>query len=411
MDAARVMERLHALDAHTEVPGTITRRYATPALAGAIATVEGWMRAAGLTTRRDAVGNLFGRYEGALPGAPALLTGSHLDSVPDGGRYDGPLGVLASLAVVERLAARAERLPFAIEVCAFADEESVRYGTTYLGSATVAGRFDPAWLDRVDRDGIAMRDALVAFGGDPDPAALTAAARRPEDVIGWIELHIEQGRRLEEDDLPIGVVTGIQAQERRRITVTGTAGHAGTTAMVDRHDALAAAAELILAVELIGRDVPGLVATVGTIAAEPGAINVIPGRVSFTTDVRHPDDATLADACARLDADLDEVRHARGVTVESTRLSGDPAVPCTPALRRVLADAIAAVGHPAPALPSAAGHDAAALAALCPVAMLFLRCAGGVSHNPAEAIDAADVAVALDVLERAFTTLDPGAGR
>jgi hydantoinase/carbamoylase family amidase len=409
VNAATVMARCAALDVHTEVSGTITRRYATPALAGALAEVEGWMRDAGLVTRRDAVGNLVGRYEGTDPDAPALLTGSHLDSVPDGGRYDGPLGVLASLAVVERLAAREQRLPFPIDICAFADEESVRYGTTYLGSSALAGRFDPGWLERVDRDGVALRDAMQAFGAEPD--AVAGAALVPGAALAWIELHIEQGPRLETADVPIGVVIGIQAQERRRIVVSGTAGHAGTTPMAGRRDALAAAAELVLAVEQVARETPGLVATVGTLAVEPGGINVIPGRATFTIDVRHPDDDVLAAALAQVDAAVARVARERRVEVAQTSLSADRAVPCDARLRAILGAAVSAQHLPVIDLASGAGHDAAALHRVCPVAMLFLRCAGGVSHNPAESIDEADVAVALDVLERAFLTLTPGAPR
>jgi hydantoinase/carbamoylase family amidase len=409
VNAATVMARCAALDVHTEVSGTITRRYATPALAGALAEVEGWMRDAGLVTRRDAVGNLVGRYEGTDPDAPALLTGSHLDSVPDGGRYDGPLGVLASLAVVERLAAREQRLPFPIDICAFADEESVRYGTTYLGSSALAGRFDPGWLERVDRDGVALRDAMQAFGAEPD--AVAGAALVPGAALAWIELHIEQGPRLETADVPIGVVIGIQAQERCRIVVSGTAGHAGTTPMAGRRDALAAAAELVLAVEQVARETPGLVATVGTLAVEPGGINVIPGRATFTIDVRHPDDDVLAAALAQVDAAVARVARERRVEVAQTSLSADRAVPCDARLRAILGAAVSAQHLPVIDLASGAGHDAAALHRVCPVAMLFLRCAGGVSHNPAESIDEADVAVALDVLERAFLTLTPGAPR
>jgi allantoate deiminase len=402
MDAANVMVRCDQLAAFTEEPGRITRRFATPALAAAQDRVEGWMRDAVLQTRRDAVTNLFGRYGS---GPRRLLIGSHLDSVPDAGRYDGPLGVLAALAVVERLAARNTSLPFAIDVCAFADEESVRYGTAYLGSSALAGRFDPAWLDRRDRDGIAMRDALSSAGGDP--GAVATAAADPADVVGWIELHIEQGPVLEAESLPIGVVTGIQAQTRIDLTLTGMAGHAGTTPMAGRRDALAGAAEIILAIERSGREVEGLVATVGVIDARPGAMNVIPGAVSFSVDVRHPDDATLETAMERIRATAREVAAARGLGVEERVLFAEDAVPCDPHLRDVLGRAIAGGGLPVRELPSGAGHDAAALAAISPVSMLFLRCRGGISHNPAESVEQADVAVALDVLERAI--LDLGA--
>ena len=345
MDAATVMARCDALQEHTEEPGKLTRRFATPALEAAMAAVEGWMREAGLSTRRDAVRNLFGRYEGARDDAPAFLVGSHLDSVPDGGRYDGPLGVLTALAVVERFAARGERLPFALEVCAFSDEESVRYGTTYLGSSAVAGAFGEDWLDRVDRDGVAMRDALRAVGGDPDDIA--SCERDAAATVGWLELHIEQGPALESEGLPIGVVTGIQAQVRHQWEVRGMAGHAGTTPMAGRRDALAAAAALVLAVEEIGRGVPDLVATVGVLDAEPGAMNVIPGRVTFTTDIRHPDDARVAEALDAVTAAAAGIAGERGVTITSTELSGDPSVPCDARLRAVLHDAIEEEGFPA----------------------------------------------------------------
>ncbi len=395
-----MMARARALDACTEEPGRITRRFATPALAAAQREVEGWMRAAGLATRRDAVTNLFGRWG---DGSRLLLIGSHLDSVPDGGRYDGPLGVLAAIAVAERLIARGAGLPFAIEVCAFADEESVRYGTPYLGSSALAGRFEPAWLDRVDRDGIAMRDALRAAGGDP--AAIPSCALDPAAVAGWIELHIEQGPVLEAEGLPIGVVTGIQAQTRIDLLLTGQAGHAGTTPMIGRRDALAGAAEIVLAAERVALATAGLVATVGVIDARPGAMNVIPGRVSLSVDVRHPDDVVLAAAMAELRDDVAAVCARRGLCVDETVLFAEAAVPCDASLRAVLGRAIRAEGMPVRELPSGAGHDAAALCAIGPVSMLFLRCAGGVSHNPAESVDEPDVAVALDVLERAILEL------
>ena len=250
-----------------------------------------------------------------------------------------------------------------------------------------------------------MRDALRAVGGDPDDIA--SCERDAAATVGWLELHIEQGPALESEGLPIGVVTGIQAQVRHQWEVRGTAGHAGTTPMAGRRDALAAAAALVLAVEEIGRGVPDLVATVGVLDAEPGAMNVIPGRVTFTTDIRHPDDARVAEALDAVTAAAAGIAGERGVTITSTELSGDPSVPCDARLRAVLHDAIEEEGFPARDLASGAGHDAAALARLCPVAMLFLRCEGGISHNPAENVDELDVAIALDVMERAL--LDLGA--
>src|SRR3954471_8242166 len=246
--------------------------------------VGGWMRDAGLEVREDAAGNLIGRRDG--PGK-TLLLGSHLDTVVDAGRYDGPLGVLAALAVLERLWDRA--LPYAIELIGFADEEGIRYGTTFLGSSAVAGRFAPAWLALQDADGVAMGDALRAFGGDPD--AIASAARRPQDVLGYCEVHIEQGPVLERRGAPVGIVTTITGQTHAEVTFRGEAGHAGTVPMNARQDALAAAAEWMLAAEAVARRRPGLVSTVGRIDVRPGARNVIPGEVWLTLDVRHTSDA------------------------------------------------------------------------------------------------------------------------
>src|SRR6478672_3608064 len=303
--AATVLERADALAACTEEPGRLTRRFATPALAQAGDLVLGWMRDAGMTAGRDAIGNIAGRW--ASPGlpsaAPTLLLGSHLDTVRDAGRYDGMLGVLVALAVVESRRERG-RLPFAIEVLGFADEEGVRYGTAYLGSSVVAGTFDRSALDRRDADGIAMADAIAAFGGDP--AALETARRDPADLLGYVEVHIEQGPVLEAEDLPVGVVTGIAGRTRAEVVFTGVAGHAGTVPMALRRDALAGAAEWIGAVEARGRAVEGLVATVGEATVAPGASNVIPGRVALSVDVRHRDDpvrdASVADLRARAEA-------------------------------------------------------------------------------------------------------------
>ena len=404
-DAAIVMARCDALCDHTEEPGKITRRFGTPALAGAILAVEGWMREAGLETRRDPALNLFGRLRCGVPAAPVFLLGSHVDSVPDGGRYDGPLGVLTALATVERIARAGTTLAFDLEVCAFSDEESVRYGTAYWGSSAVAGRVEEAWLERADAGGEVLRDVLAAAGGDP--TALHRCAMH--GVAGWLELHIEQGPVLEGEGLPIGVVTGIPAQRRLAWTIEGLAGHAGTTPMSGRRDALAGASELVLAVERIGRSTPGLVATVGVLIPEPGAMNVIAGRVSLTTDVRHLDDATLARADAAIADAAAAIAGARRLAISSSVLSDDPAVPCDARLMAAATRAIRDQGFAVRELPSGAGHDAVPLSHVAPVAMLFLRCAGGISHHPAESVDVADVAIALDVMERII--LDLGANR
>jgi allantoate deiminase len=362
--------------------------------------VLGWMRDAGMTARRDAIGNVIGRWEPA-GGAPAgtLLMGSHLDTVRDAGRYDGMLGVLVALACVERL----EDAPFAIEVLGFADEEGVRYGTAYLGSSVVAGAFDPVALQRRDTDGVAMADAIATFGGDV--AGLAAARRDPFDLLGYVEVHIEQGPVLEAEDLPVGVVTGIAGQTRAEVVFTGVAGHAGTVPMSLRRDALAAAAEWIGAVEARGRAVEGLVATVGAMAVDPGASNVIPARAAMSLDVRHLDDAVREAAVADLRARAEAVAAARGLEVAWTDVQATAAVACSEPLTGALEAAVADAGVRVARLPSGAGHDAAVMARICDVAMLFVRCAGGISHNPAEAVTTEDVAVAIDVARRLVDAL------
>jgi allantoate deiminase len=387
--ASTVLERSDELAGFSEEPGRLTRRFATDALRGAGAAVQRWMEAAGMTVWRDAIGNVIGRLEGGGDGT--LLMGSHLDTVRGAGRYDGMLGVLVALACLER----APRLPFAVELIGFADEEGIRYGTAYLGSGIVAGRFDPAWLERRDADGVTMADAIRDWGGDVD--ALARAGRDPADLLGYVEVHIEQGPVLEAEGLPVGVVSAIAGQTRARLAFTGVAGHAGTVPMELRRDALCAAAEWILAAERHARAADGLVATVGEAAVEPGASNVIPSCARLTLDVRHGDDGVRAAACERLRERAQEIAVARAVGVEWEVVQETPAVACSPELSGLLADAVSAAGRRVVRLPSGAGHDAAVMARLAPVAMLFVRCAGGVSHNPAERVDAADVAVAVDV--------------
>ncbi len=398
-DRARlVMERCAVLAAFSEEPGRLTRRYGSSALLAAREQVAGWMEEAGLAVRRDAAGNLFGRREGAAAGAPTLLLGSHLDSVRDAGNYDGPLGVLTALACAEALARRAEPLPFAIEVVAFADEEGLRFHTMYLGSSAVAGSFDAAWLDWTDDDGVTLATAMREMEGDPadiDSARWTGGA-----LLGWAEVHIEQGPVLEGLDLPVGVVTGIVAQSKISLHITGEAGHAGTLPMGRRHDAFCAAAEVALVCEAIARTTDGLVATIGQVAVLPGAGNVVPGLVQLSLDVRHPDNEMLAEGCRAMQERAEAIAAERGVALRWETLHDHPAMPSDAGLTGALERAVMAAGLPVHRLPSGAGHDAAALAAIAPTAMLFVRCAGGISHNPAESVAVADVAVAVDVLDR-----------
>src|SRR5919198_339486 len=394
--AEAVLQRADVLATFSEEPDRLTRRFGTPALRAAGEQVREWMQSAGMTTRRDAIGNVWGRAapQGGASGgsgAPTLILGSHLDTVRGAGRYDGMLGVLVAIACVER----AGPLPFSLEICGFADEEGVRYGTAYLGSGVVAGRFDPSALERRDADEVSMADAIRAFGGDPD--ALESARRSGEGVLGYVEVHIEQGPVLEAEDEPVGVVTAIAGQTRAEVTFEGEAGHAGTVPMALRHDALAAAAEWILMVESFGRGTEGLVATVGETTVEPGAGNVIPGRVTLSLDLRHADDGIREAARERLLRGAAAIAKRRGVGAAWSVVQETAAVACDPALTDALA---AAAGGDVLRLPSGAGHDAAVMSHLAPVAMLFVRCHKGISHNPAESVTAADVAAAIDVTTR-----------
>jgi len=391
--AASVLERCARLGGISEEPGRLVRRYATPAMREANDLVAGWMRDAGLHVHEDAAGNLVGRRDG--PGK-TLLLGSHLDTVIDAGRYDGPLGVVGAIAVLERFWDRA--LPFAVEVVGFADEEGVRYPTAFLGSSALAGRFAPGWLDLRDAEGTTMAEALRAFGGDP--GAIASAARRPEDLLAYCELHIEQGPVLERRGAPVGIVTTITGQTHAEVCFRGEAGHAGTVPMNARRDALAAAAEWMLAAEAVARRRQGTVATVGRIGVEPGARNVIPGVARMTIDVRHTSNAVRREAIADLRAEAQRIAAGREVDMDWEAHGETAAVPTSPDLADRLADAVEAAGHPPERLPSGAGHDAVTMSSLTDVAMLFVRCERGISHNPAEAVAEADVAVALDVLER-----------
>jgi allantoate deiminase len=397
------MVRCDELALFTEEPGRITRPYGTPSLSAARERVAQWMHEAGMDVRIDAVGNLRGRARGSDPAVPALLLGSHLDSVRDAGRYDGPLGILVAIEVVDLFRERQQALPVPLEVIAFADEEGLRFQTTYLGSCALAGSFDPRFLDLVDADGITLREALGTFDGDP--GALAGAALRPGEARAYVEVHIEQGPYLESVAAPVGVVTAIAGQSRILTAFSGEAGHAGTVAMHLRRDPLPAAAEIVLAAEDLARQTSGLLATVGTMDVTPGASNVIAGQARFSLDVRHPEDPIRGNAVATLERRAREVAATRSLGVEWRVARDHPAVPCDDSLTTRLAEAVAAAGLPVERLPSGAGHDAVVMSEVVPVAMLFVRCAGGISHHPAESVLTSDVAAACDVLDRFVTML------
>ncbi len=394
--ATTVMERCDLLGNVSEDAGALTRSYGSRAMREVNGIVAGWMRDAGMTVRQDAIRNLIGRYEGK--GDKTLVLGSHLDTVRDAGRYDGQLGVLVALACVGRLHERGERLPFSIEVVAFADEEGLRFGTTYLGSSTYAGAFDEERLKFEDPDGTNLRDAVRDFGGDPD--SLGENGREGEDLIGYCEVHIEQGPVLEELDLPVGVVTAINGQSRIKADFTGKAGHAGTVPMSRRNDALCAAAEFVLEVESACKVEPGVVATVGELSVLPGASNVIPGETTLSLDLRHPDDAARERLRDHFRRRAEEIATSRGCGFHWQVRQETPAVKMDLDLSGLLGEAVKDTGASVHRLPSGAGHDAAQMATLTPAAMLFVRCEEGISHNPAESVAKEDVGAAIEVMDR-----------
>lgn len=378
---------------YSDIEDGLFRAYLTPAFHAAQLALSDWMTAAGMRVHRDAAANLIGRYEGIDPDAPALLIGSHLDSVRDAGRYDGPLGIMLGIEAVAALDAAGRRLPFAIEIIAFGDEEGSRFPAAMLTSRAFVGTLDRAALDITDGAGIALADAGI------DVERYLSAARSPASVFAYLEAHIEQGPVLEAEGLAVGVVTGIAAQLRYQVSVTGRAGHAGTTTMSLRCDALAAAAEMVLAIERIAcADNSDLVATVGRLMVQPGAPNVIPGSVTFSLDVRALDAGHRTRKVEAILAEIAAISDKRGTAVAIEPLNDLSASPCDPELVKLLDSAVAEQGITPFRLPSGAGHDAMVMAALCPTAMLFIRCRAGISHNPAEHVDPADAGIALDVM-------------
>lgn len=358
------------------------------------------MRDAGLEPRVDAAGNLVGR-RASCDSDRVLLVGSHLDSVPGGGRYDGVLGVLMAVAVAEALGETP--LPFHLDVVGFCEEEGVRFDKPYLGSSAVADCFDDAWLGRADANGVCMRDALTDFGGDP--ARLAEAAYHADRVLGFIEPHLEQGPVLERVGEPVGVVSGIAGQSRLRLEIRGEAGHAGTTPMPGRHDALVAAAEIVSTARRVAGRTEGLRATVGKIEVLPNAPNVIPDRVELSLDVRHPLDGVREAAVGAIVAEAGQVAQTEGCRFTILEDTATDAVAVDDDLTGHLAAAIGDAGREAPRVVSGAGHDAVVMARRFPVAMLFVRHPGAVSHHPDERVDAADVAVGVDVLTKLVTRI------
>lgn len=380
------------------MPDGLFRPYLSPAHAAALDQTALWMEEAGMAVRLDPAANLVGRREGAGPDAPALVIGSHIDSVRDAGAFDGPLGIMLGIELVARLSSRGTRLPFAVEVVAFGDEEGSRFPSAMLTSRAFAGTLPAEALDIADGQGVTLDAALRGFG--LDRATFLGGARPAGSLLAYLEAHIEQGPVLEAEGLALGTVTGIAAQLRCRATVTGRAGHAGTTVMSLRQDALAGAAEMILAIERVACAAGGdVVATVGRLEVAPGAPNVIPGCATFTIDVRSGAAERRDRAAAAMRGALEAIAAERRLSLDVETIDDLPASPCDARLMDLLDRSLAACGQPVRRLVSGAGHDAMNMAALCPAAMLFIRCAGGVSHNPLETVDIADAEAALDVME------------
>ena len=394
-DAQLILERCDELAAISSSPDFLERVHLSPEHAAANALVASWMEQAGLSTWQDAAGNQCGRIEGASPGLPALLLGSHIDTVPEAGRYDGMLGVLLAIQVASRV--EPGTLPFALEVVAFSDEEGTRFGTALLGSRALAGTWDDEWWNLTDKDGITLFEAFQDFG--LDPARLPGAFRRPETLVGYLEAHIEQGPLLEDADRQLAVVTSIAGARRFALTMHGKAGHAGGTPFDRRRDALVGASELVIEVERLSKK-HGVIGTVGKLEAFPGGVNVIPGRAEFSLDLRAEFDADRDEVLALIDQAAAEIAARRGLEFEKHELYRADAVVCDLDLRAAVEAGIRSIGDDDPmAFWSRAGHDGMAVVAATPFAMLFLRCKGGVSHHPDEAVKQADVAAALEAFE------------
>lgn len=395
---ARAFAALAGLNRFTDEPGKLTRLYLSPAHRQAAEWVKGAMEVAGLTAFIDAAGSVQGRREGTVPGAPSVLIGSHIDTVKDGGRFDGNLGVVAGILAAQALRDAGISLPFPLEVVAFGDEENVRFPTHLSTSEALAGAYDPAWLEARDSEGVKLGDALAAFGGNPD--AIPALARKPGSIQAYLEVHIEQGPVLEAEGEPVGIVTAINAQSRARVLVTGEAGHAGTVPMALRKDALTAAAEMALALEQIAAAHELAVGTVGVLRPEPGATNVVPGAAEFTIDYRAPKNETLAAMESAIRSRFAEIAARRGVGLDIMPYANAKAVPMEPRLQDAFTAGIARTGSNIAGrrLPSGAGHDAMVMAAVAPTAMLFVRNEKGISHSPLENMTEADAGIAIKVL-------------
>jgi len=401
--ATEVLQRCGELDRYSAHPSHLERVYLSPQHAAANAAAADWMEKAGMRTWEDEAGNQYGRREGRVPGMPALLLGSHLDTVPDAGSYDGMLGVVMAIAVVERLRERIDDFPFAVEVVGFSDEEGTRFGKALLGSCAASGTWDEDWWELRDKQGLTLHKAFLEFG--LDPRRVGEAARRPEELIGYLEAHIEQGPYLEAADASLGYVTTIAGARRFKLSILGEARHAGGTPYERRQDALVGAAEAISAIERLAK-ASECIATVGRIEVMPGAVNVIPGRADFSLDLRAETDDRRDAMWETMSTQIEALCDARGLEFRSVETHRAPSMPCADWLTDAVIDGITSTGDPRPmGLWSRAGHDGMAIGAVTGIGMLFVRCFDGISHHPAEAVREIDVARGLDAFEGAVLHL------
>jgi hydantoinase/carbamoylase family amidase len=396
--AEKIMERIQELASISEAESGITRTFGSTAWREGALTIQSWMQDAGLHVKIDNIGNVRGRLASPEAGAKTWVIASHMDTVINAGKFDGPLGVIMGLDMITQLIHTHTPLPFNIELIAFSDEEGCRFHTTYLGSKVVAGAFEDALLDKKDAAGITLREVIIDTGGNA--AALPTDAMAAHDWLGYFEIHIEQGPVLYEKHIPVAIVKAIAGQKRIAITFKGTAGHAGTVPMDMRNDALCCAAEFILAVEktaLSQKD--RIVATVGKLEVANAASNVIPGAVTCTLDLRSADENTLSAACQSLQVTGTAIGNRRNIIFEWSPIQETSPVTCDAGLNAALAQSIKETGYEPLELVSGAGHDAVAIAAVAPVCMLFVRCFKGISHNPLENVEIKDITAAIQVAD------------
>lgn len=393
---AEALERCDDLALLTEEPGAVTRTFLSYPMKQVHTLLSMWMREAGLSVRIDAVGNVIGRLEGT--DSRTVMIGSHVDTVPNAGKFDGILGVMLGIALAKAVRLSQLTLPFSLEVVAFSEEEGVRFALPFIGSRALVGTLTPDLLEKRDASGVSLSEAMVNFGLNP----FDLAAARATELLAYLEIHIEQGPVLEARGLALGVVQGIAGQTRATLSLTGQAGHAGTTPMNLRRDALTAAAQVVLEVERLAKATQGLVATVGMLEVHNGAGNVIPQQVTLSLDVRHLEDGIRKRSVAELLDFAWQIARKRNLAFNHEIKLEQAASHCNDMLSGFLSDALEDSGRKVFVLPSGAGHDAMIMAAVTRTAMLFIRSPGGISHHPNETVQVGDTRAALDVTYRFF---------